>query len=138
VVLNNIFIGPRRGIDQDWVGSTNLVYHLEHSIWTSELEHAIEAFSLSAYLNWLDYNFKPESIHDTMIVWYKLYNAFPEEFLHYLESQVSNPHSQSKFELQLLILIRENLTFITTICCVTWSTLTLPSRIPQLERNSAS
>jgi len=113
----------------------NLVYHLERSIWTSELEHAIEAFSLPAYLNWLDYNFKQESIYDTVNVWY---NAFPEEFLHHLECKVSNPYSQSKFELQLLILIRENLTFITTICCVTWSTLTLPSRIPQLERNSAS
>jgi len=113
----------------------NLVYHLEHSIWTSELEHAIEAFSLSAYLNWLDYTFKQESIYRTKLVWY---NAFPEEFLHYLECQVSNPYSQSKFELQLPIFIRENLTFITTICCVTWSILTLPSRIPQLERNSAS
>jgi len=87
-----------------------LVEHLERSIWTFELEHALEMFSLSTYLNWFDYNYPGFEC------WYA---RFPEEFLHYLECQVSKPCSQTVFQLQLLILTREHLTFITTICCVT-------------------
>jgi hypothetical protein len=36
----------------------DLVEHLENSIWTIELEHALEVFSLSTYLNWFDYDYK--------------------------------------------------------------------------------
>jgi len=111
----------------------DLVKHLEHSIWTIELEHALEVFSLSNYLNWFDYEFE-----DLKNYWLSVRIDFPEKFLHYLEHKVSEPCSQTEFQLQLLILDRENLTFITTICCVIWITLTLPSTISQLGRNSAS
>jgi hypothetical protein len=97
VVLNKTFIGPRRGIDQSWSFLwLDLVYHLEHSIWTFELERAIEVFSLSAYLNWFDYDFKTEDVDDFAKLWY---NDFPEKFLCYLESKVSNPYSKTKFQL---------------------------------------
>ena len=111
-----------------------LVEHLENSIWTLELEHALEVFSLSTYLNWLDYDFEYHNDDGFSR------RIFPKEFLHYLKSQVSKPSTQTKLQLQLLILNRESLTFITTTCWVTRSILTpsLPSTIPQLERNSAS
>jgi hypothetical protein len=133
VVLNNTFIGPTCVIDRYWFIEMDLVQHLEHSIWTFELECALGVFSISTYLNWFDYDFKPTS-SDIKKPWFD----FPEKFLHYLKCKVSSPCSQTKFQLQLLILIRENLTFITAIYCVTWSILTLPLKIPQLERNSAS
>jgi len=134
VVLNKTFIGSRRGIDHWGFLHIDLIYHLEQSIWSSELEHALEVFSLSTYLDRLDYRdpFKDELQH------LFCYDNFPEKFLQYLECKVSEPYSQTKFQLQLLILIRENPTFISAIYCVTWSMLTLPSIIPQLERNSAS
>ena len=134
VVSNMIFIGPRRGIDQWWFLrlSIDLVRHLEQSIWTFDLEHAVEAFSLATYLNWFDYDFEPNNdyVLDHL--------DFPEKFLHWLERKVSNPCSKTKFLIQLLILIRENTTFITTIACVTWSMLTPPSTTPHPERNSVS
>jgi hypothetical protein len=113
VILSETFIGPRCGIDQPWFLRIELIEHLEASIWTFELEHALEVFSLSTYLNWFDYDFKEDVDH------FHWYGHFPVEFLHYLECQVSKPCSQTIVELQLLILIRENLTFITTICYVT-------------------
>lgn len=108
-----IFIGPRRGIDQPWfLGlSIDLVQYLEQSIWTFDLEHAVEAFSLAAYLDWFDYDFKHGIDYDL--------GHFPERFLHWLEHKVSSSCSKTKFRIQLLILIRENTTFITTIACVT-------------------
>jgi len=112
----------------------DLEKHLEHSIWTIELEHAIEVFSLPNYLNWFDY--KLEDVKDD--TWLLDRTDFPENFLRYLEHKVSEPCSQTEFQLQLLILDRENLTFITTICCVIWSILPLPSTNPQLEKNSNS
>jgi len=132
VVLNKIFIDPRHVIDQWWFEFMDLVHHLEHSSWTLELEHALEVFSLPTYLNWLDYKFKPDDEHEPC------YNHSPWKFLHHLEQRVSNTYSHTKFRLQLLILIRENWTFITTIPCVIWSNLTLPSAIPRLQRNGAS
>jgi len=131
--LNRTFIGPRRGIDQWWFSWMHLVEHLEHSIWTIELKHALEVFSLSNYLNWFDYEF-----NDLDKGWLLYQTDFPEKFLRYLEHKVSEPCSQTEFQLKLPILDRENLTFITTICCVIWSILTLPSKISQLGRNSAS
>jgi hypothetical protein len=101
--------------------------HLNDSIWTFELEHSFEVFSLSTYLNWINFTLKA---NDKYRFWY---TNFPEKILHYLERKVSNPFSQTKFEIQLLILIRENMTFIATIACVTWSILTLPSITPKLE-----
>ena len=94
VVLNKTFVGPiERGIDQWWVG-VGLVRYLEHSIWTIELEHDLEAFSLSTYLNWFDYDFKAD------VESHFWYENFPERFLHYLECKVSNnPCSQTKFQL---------------------------------------
>jgi hypothetical protein len=51
----------------------DLVEHLENSIWTAELEHALEVFSLSTYLNWFDYDFKEDVEH---LHWY---DDFPEK-----------------------------------------------------------
>ena len=94
--------------------------HLEHSIWTPELEHALERFSLPTYLNWFDYNYTADDEH------YWWVGHFPEKFLSYLEGKVSIP----AIKIQLLMVIRENLTFITTIACVIWSMLCLPSTVP--------
>jgi hypothetical protein len=134
VVLSKTFIGPRRGIDQRWFLEMELLHHLEQSIWTFELEHALEVFSLSTYLNCVDYRDPSKAELDHLFH----YDNFTETFLRYLEHKVSKSCSQTKFQLQLLILIRENLNFISTIYCVTWNMLTLPSIIPQLERNSGS
>ena len=112
----------------------DLIHHLEQSTWNFELEHALEVFSLPTYLNRLDYRDPSNDELDHLFC----YDNFPETFLRFLEYKVSKPCSQTKFQLQLLILIRENLTFISTIYCATWTMLTLPSTIPQLERNSAS
>ena len=97
MVLNKTFIGPRRGIDQSWSFLwLDLAHHLRNSIWTFELERAIEVFSLSAYLNWFDYDFKTEVHGDFDKLWY---DDFPETFLRYLETKVSNPYSKTKFQL---------------------------------------
>jgi len=69
----------------------NLVQHLEHSIWTLELEHALKVFSLSTYLNWFDYDYEFDDEAE------RLFCHFPEKFLHYLEQKVSNLCSQTKF-----------------------------------------
>jgi len=108
----------------------NLVSHLQDSSWTLELEHALERFSISTYLNWLDQ-------HHIIDGWY-MDVEFPERFLTYLEGKVSNPCGQTKYLLQLLLSIRENLAFITIIACITWNMLHLPSTVPPLERNFAS
>jgi len=93
VVLNNIFIGPRRGIDQPWFGLMDLVEHLDNSIWTFELEHTLEVFSLPTYLNWFDYDYIAD------IDLHRWHDDLPEKFLHYLECKVSKPCSQTKFQL---------------------------------------
>jgi len=77
----------------------DLVDLLENSIWTSELEHALEVFSLSTYLNWLDYNlkanFKANGIQGVEDRWN---DHLPEKFLHYLAClKVSKPCIQTKF-----------------------------------------
>ena len=99
-------------------------------LWTPELECALERFSISKYLDCCD------DCDEYEKDW--LWNPghiFTDVFLNYLEQRVSNP---IKYQLQLLILIRENLTFITTIPCVIWNTPHLPSEIPPVERNSPS
>ena len=51
---------------------------------------------------------------------------------------VSNPWHKIKYQLQLFILIREKLTFITIIPYVIWNTPNLLSKIPPVERNLPS
>ena len=108
----------------------NLVSHLQDSSWTLELEHALERFSISTYLNWLDQ-------HHIIDGWY-MEDEFPERFLTYLEGKVSNPCNQTKYLLQLLMSIRENLAFITITACITWNMLSVLFTGPPVERNSAS
>jgi len=104
--------------------------HLQDSLWTPELEHALERFSISTYLNWLDQH---HIVDDDST----LNDEFPERFLTYLKSKVRNPCSQTKCLLHLLMLIRENMAFITITAGVTWN-ICLPSAVPLVERNSAS
>jgi len=134
VVLKETFIGPQPVISYRQFSDRDLVQHLEHSIWTLELEHALESFSLSTYLNWIDDHITCIAIYIFLLT----YEDSPEKLLHYLEREVRNPCSQTKFQFQLIILIRENLAFITTIWPVIWSVLTFPWTILQLERNSVS
>jgi len=94
VVLKNTFIDPKCvKVDTWWFGllSLKLVQYLEQSIWTPELEHTLEVFSLPSYLNWIDYDFEDEDNN-----WF-LCSGLPEQFLHYLERKVSNICSQTKF-----------------------------------------
>ena len=83
----------------------DLLHHLENSIWTLGLEHTLETFSLSTYLNWFDYDWNPD-YHG------RWYDNLPESFLYYLVCKVSEHCIQTKFQLQLLILIRENLNLV--------------------------
>jgi len=99
-------------------------------LWTPELECALERFSISKYLDCCDDCDEDERVW----VWAPSL-IFTDVFLNYLEQRVSNP---IKYQLQLLILIRENLTFITTIPSVIWNMPHLPSTIPPVERNSPS
>ena len=59
----------------------DLVFHLEHSSWNIELEHALERFSIRTYLDWFDQ-------HDEVTD-----DKFPERFINYLKDEVSNPWS---------------------------------------------
>jgi len=88
---NETFIGSRRGIGQ-WIAELDLVKHLEHSIWTSELEHDLQVFSISTYLNCFDHHYTGEDEDDFC------YTEFPDKFLCYLEHKVSNPCSHTKFQ----------------------------------------
>ena len=108
----------------------DLVSHLRKSLWIPELEHSLERFSNRTYLDWFDQHFDEEEMMDV---------EFPERFLNYLKGKVSNPYCLTKYPLeQLSFSFRENLAFITTIACVTWNMLCLPSTVPPLERKSAS
>jgi len=135
VVLNKTFTGHStwRYDIHDWlVNYMNLVSYLQDSLWTLELEHDLARFSISKYLNWLDQRIANDpGDADTLIDWN---GDFPEKFLHYLESKVCNPCSQTMCLLKLLMLIRVNLTFITIIPCVTRNMLCLRSIIPPGER----
>ena len=62
-----------------------LVYHLKKSSWITELEYALERFSIRTYLDWFDqHHLMDELITDA---------EFPEFFLYYLKDKVSNPCS---------------------------------------------
>ena len=62
-------------------------------------------FSLSTYLNWLDYDFEADD--EEYKHWYTAvanFPSLPEKFLHYLDRKVSNSCHQPKFQFQLLII----------------------------------
>ena len=62
----------------------DLVLHLTKSLWTIELEHALERFSIRTYLDWFDQHHLIDKVMDP---------EFPERFLNYLKDKVSNPCS---------------------------------------------
>jgi hypothetical protein len=64
----------------------DLVLHLTKSLWTIELEHALERFSIRTYLDWFDQ--LPSHLNDK-----EMFDEFPERFLNYLKDKVSNPCS---------------------------------------------
>ena len=92
LVLNKNFIGPtdshgaacRQAINKDWIRFMNLVSHLTQSLWTIELENALERFSIRTYLDWFDQHHLIDDVMDS---------KFPERFLNYLKDKVSNPCS---------------------------------------------
>jgi len=132
-VALNTFLGPNLHEDECWFKNAFSCDFLQDSLWTPELECALEMFSISTYLDWSDdwdecsQNWRRE-----------VGNSFTDRFLIYLESIVSNTCYKTEYQLQLLILIRENLTFIATIPCIIWNTPHLPITIPPLGRNSPS
>ena len=63
-----------------------LVYHLKKSLWITELEYALERFSIRTYLDWFDQHL---SIDEDKVMDVR----FPERFLNYLKDKVSNPCS---------------------------------------------
>jgi len=73
-----------------WFIWLDLASHLKDSLWTLELECALEGFSLSAYVNWIDHHqiqFRPFTMD--------LHSLLPEDFLNYLKGNVSNPAVKS-------------------------------------------
>ena len=92
-MLNKNFIDPtgsaasrdwRQAIDDRWFKCMDLVSHLTQSLWTIELEHALERFSIRSYLDWFDQHHLIDGEMDS---------EFPERFLNYLKDKVSNPCS---------------------------------------------
>jgi hypothetical protein len=137
VALNKTFLGPspcEDGIENWLIQSTVAFPDLRGSLWTPELECAIGRFSISKFLNCCD-NYDDEKELEWLL---DPNDSFIDSFLNYLEGMVSNPWHKIKYQLQLLMLIRENLTFITTIPGVIWNTPHLPSVIPPVERNLPS
>ena len=92
LVLNKNFIGPsdsaacRQAIDKDVFQLLDLVSHLTQSLWTIELENALERFSIRTYLDWFDQ-------HHLIDASGMMDDEFPERFLNYLKDKVSNPCS---------------------------------------------
>jgi len=89
-VLIEAFIGPGvrdpQGIDNSQLQSMDLGSHLKDSLWTPELGCALEKFSLSTYLDWLD----RLPLYDREDWYY----TFPEAFFNYLKAKVSIPCNQ--------------------------------------------
>jgi hypothetical protein len=77
---------------------------LKHSLWTPELEHALENFSFGAFLD----RVVVDGIIEDGRPWRR---SQENKFFDYLEAHVSLPSRQSK--LQLIMLVRKNLNFIT-------------------------
>ena len=63
----------------------DLVRLLRQSLWSPELEHALERFSIQTYLDWLDQHHLIDEV--------LLDDCFPERFVNYLQNKVSNPSS---------------------------------------------
>ena len=141
VALSKTFSGPspcEDGIDDGfhWVRyiSSERKF-LEGSLWTPKLECALQRFSIARYFYWLDGGDYEEAEKEWL---WDPNQSFTDGFLNYLEGMVSNPWHKIKLQLQLLILIRGNLTFITIIPYVIWNTPNLLSTIPPVERNLPS
>ena len=91
------------------------MFYIKKSSWTFEFECAIERFSLTDYLGWLDSCTSDLKTHDVG-------SEFPEELLNYLKNKVSNPCTLKPirvFMFSFSLLIRENLTFMNSILGVT-------------------
>jgi hypothetical protein len=86
---------------------------LEHSLWTPELEHTLENFSLGAFLDHVVSN------DHSGVVGYR--DTIALGFFNYLEANVSPPKSRHECQLQLIILIRTNLTSIAPMPLATWN-----------------
>jgi hypothetical protein len=101
---------------------------LRSSLWTPEFEHALDNFSLGAFLDYVE-NLDYASDHRDKIA---------PEFFSYLEANVSFPSSQRKCQLQLIILIRTDLTSIALMPPATWNMRCSPSTVTPAQRNSTS
>ena len=139
VALNKTFLGPSPCEDDihdefEWVRyiSAKRIFRGD-LLWTPELEHAIERFLISKFLDCWD------DCHEDEKEWlWDPDESFTDRFLNYLEGMVSNPWHKIKYQLQLFILIREKLTFITIIPYVIWNTPHLLSTTSPVERNLPS
>jgi hypothetical protein len=116
IVLNETSIGSPPRFDP-WLCFTELLYYIKKSSWTFELERAIESFSLTDYLGWLDSSSCARFDDDNVQVWYA---EFPEKLLNYLKGKVSNPCTLKPILMfSFSFLTRENLTFMNSILGVT-------------------
>ena len=126
------FVGPtgsacRQAIDKRFFTFIlDLEFHLRESLWTLELEHALEKFSIRTYLNWIDQRYSMDDDIFSVVF-------FPEMFLNYLKDKVSNP--AFKLGVRFSFSSRENLAFMTSIACATWNILRLPSTVPPSDGN---
>ena len=79
---------------------------MKHSLWTPELEHALEKFSFGAFLD--------RVVVDGIIEDGRPWRGSQEKkFFDYLEAHVSLPSRQPKYQLQLIMSVRKGLKFIT-------------------------
>lgn len=133
MVLSKKVIGPNSplGKTDTRVICGSLVNFLKHSLWTPELEHALEKFSFGAFL---DRAIVDGSIGDGHL-WR---GSQAKKFFDYLGAHVSLPSRQSKYQLQLITSVRKKLNFITIMPPSTWNMLCLPSTATPVQRNSTS
>jgi hypothetical protein len=126
LVLNKTFIDSTASQEFEyWVAFlSRFVSHLRGSSWTLELEHALKLFSLGTVLDKLT----------QQVGW--SHRDCAEEFFDCLEANVRIPSSQINCQLQLIILTRKKLNFITIMPAYTWSMLCLPSIVTQVQRSS--
>jgi len=94
VMLNKNFIGPKSplGRTDTRVICGSLVHFLKHSLWTPELEHALENFSFGGFLD--------RVVVDGMIEDGRPWRGSQEKkFFDYLKAYVSLPNHQPKYQL---------------------------------------
>jgi len=102
---------------------------LNASEWTLELRHGLERFSLEAYLD--TYLRECDAI--------RTLHGYVGGLFDYLETKVSLPSClQGVSQLQLIVLIREYVNFMTTMLRSTWNMLCLSSTVTLVQRNSTS